>query len=368
MRRFLSIYLVLSFILLIAILGVGVFFSVRLYREGQASAHQSFLSLRDTVKTYFESSGTTYDIGLALKGLFKRLVDSKQFSAIMLSNKEGAVLAEASTGKYIQSIVSQNSNRSSYDIKGVSPLEVVMEQRIDGTDFVIKAVSPFLSQEKAVDYLIRALFVIGSYFLLNLLAAIGFALSGMRSETAKKDKSENKEKQQNPEEEKDGLSVKNKTKTDRELSFLMDRIESDIRASEYEAEDLCLVLARLNPKIDGFISDSRMETLFGPEYRGYLFRNRTFVWIIRNRKIQEALALIKEVYPGLKKDSGINTPAFFGISSRNSRLISAEELFKEAKRALAKALRSQSNPVFAFYADPDKYRDYLAKSASSNSV
>ena len=55
-----------------------------------------------------------------------------------------------------------------------------------------------------------------------------------------------------------------------------------------------------------------------------------------------------------------------GISSRSGRLIEADRLLLEAGKALEKAKVDAGSPIVAFKSDPEKYREYVKKSASQN--
>ena len=50
---------------------------------------------------------------------------------------------------------------------------------------------------------------------------------------------------------------------------------------------------------------------------------------------------------------------FIGISSRSTRMLSADRLILEAEEALNRSLDDPSSPITAFHVDIDKYRDFL---------
>ena len=75
-----------------------------------------------------------------------------------------------------------------------------------------------------------------------------------------------------------------------------------------------------------------------------------------NKNLDEALNEAKTVLSERIQDDG-GKSVRVGIASRNGRLISAENLRREAESALLKA--DDSTNVVAFRADPEKYRRYL---------
>ncbi|MCL2792363.1 MAG: hypothetical protein FWD87_04660 [Spirochaetaceae bacterium] len=84
--------------------------------------------------------------------------------------------------------------------------------------------------------------------------------------------------------------------------------------------------------------------------------------IIPDKTIEESIKKADEFIGRLKNISAIEN-IYAGISSRNSRIISAERLIKEAEGAVSKAI-SGPDQIIAFKSDPEKFREMLLKQNS----
>jgi len=84
--------------------------------------------------------------------------------------------------------------------------------------------------------------------------------------------------------------------------------------------------------------------------------------IIPDKTIEESIKKTNEFIARLKNISTIEN-IYAGISSRNSRIISAERLIKEAEGAILKATSGSDN-IVAFKSDPEKFREMIAKQNS----
>ena len=84
--------------------------------------------------------------------------------------------------------------------------------------------------------------------------------------------------------------------------------------------------------------------------------------IMPEKTIEESIKKADEFIGRLKNISTIEN-IYAGISSRNSRIISAERLIKEADGAIAKAI-SGPDHIVAFKSDPEKFREMLTKQHS----
>jgi len=84
--------------------------------------------------------------------------------------------------------------------------------------------------------------------------------------------------------------------------------------------------------------------------------------IIPDKSIEESIKKANEFIGRLKNISSIEN-IYAGISSRNSRIISAERLIKEAESAIMKA-NSGPEHIVAFKSDPEKFREMIARQNS----
>jgi len=83
--------------------------------------------------------------------------------------------------------------------------------------------------------------------------------------------------------------------------------------------------------------------------------------IIPDKTVEESIKKTTEFITRLKNISTIEN-IFAGISSRNSRIISAERLIKETEGAISKA--TSDDHIIAFKSNPEKFREMIAKQES----
>ena len=102
-----------------------------------------------------------------------------------------------------------------------------------------------------------------------------------------------------------------------------------------------------------------LRKFFMPQMSFSLSDKNKIAIIIPDKSVEESISKTDEFIGRLKNISGIEN-IYAGISSRNSRIISAERLIKEAEGALSKAV-SGTEHVVAFKSDPEKYREMIAK-------
>ena len=95
----------------------------------------------------------------------------------------------------------------------------------------------------------------------------------------------------------------------------------------------------------------------------YAINNEVIAIIKADQNIDQAEDFSDSVFNQIKTEceSFCQTP-FIGISSRSTRMLSAERLINEAKEALNHALEDPSLPIIGFHVDIEKYREYLKNS------
>jgi GGDEF domain-containing protein len=140
--------------------------------------------------------------------------------------------------------------------------------------------------------------------------------------------------------------------------YLEKRLTLELERSASNEEDLSLLLIN----VKGMSSDTaaleeaeQLIDFFKFEDMIFEYSRETFAVILPNINLDEAIAkteafLENAEFSGLKR--------FFGISSRNGRLISGERLLVESGTALKKT--DNSSQIIAFRPDPNKYRDYIS--------
>ena len=95
----------------------------------------------------------------------------------------------------------------------------------------------------------------------------------------------------------------------------------------------------------------------------YSINNDIIAIIKADQNIDQAEDFADSVFNHIKNEceSFCNTP-FIGISSRSTRMLSAERLINEAREALNHALEDPTLPIIGFHVDIEKYREYLKNS------
>lgn len=95
----------------------------------------------------------------------------------------------------------------------------------------------------------------------------------------------------------------------------------------------------------------------------YSINNDIIAIIKADQNIDQAEDFADSVFNNIKNEceSFCKTP-FIGISSRSTRMLSAERLINEAREALNHALEDPTLPIIGFHVDIEKYREYLKNS------
>ena len=130
----------------------------------------------------------------------------------------------------------------------------------------------------------------------------------------------------------------------------LERLQQELEQAASFHQDLSLIVFSGGNENQGIQeSFSNQDMIFN------LHKGRLCI-IESNKNLDEALDEVKTVLSERIQDDG-GKSVRVGITSRNGRLISAENLRREAESALLKA--DDSTNVVAFRADPEKYRRYL---------
>ena len=89
--------------------------------------------------------------------------------------------------------------------------------------------------------------------------------------------------------------------------------------------------------------------------------------ILPSASLDETMQAAEHLY-GLLRDylaeQGLSSRICIGISTRMTRAVPASRMIREADTAARKAEEEERLPIVAFRANPEKYRDYMAKSQS----
>ena len=101
---------------------------------------------------------------------------------------------------------------------------------------------------------------------------------------------------------------------------------------------------------------------FSMHQMAFKISNNKLAIIMPEKTIEESIKKADEFIERLKNISTIEK-IYAGISSRNSRIISADRLIKEANGAIVKAV-SGPDYIVAFKSDPEKFREMLIKQHS----
>lgn len=147
-------------------------------------------------------------------------------------------------------------------------------------------------------------------------------------------------------------------------SYLETRLDSElIRASSSE-QDLSLILVKIQglehyPAYIEYITNALLDIF---KYRDLIFEygQEAFACIYQDLNVENSLNLAEELYLYLKEIfKNCDVKLGIGISTRSLRIIPGTRILQEAEQALEKALTEKENPIIAFKANPDKYKDFV---------
>jgi len=134
-------------------------------------------------------------------------------------------------------------------------------------------------------------------------------------------------------------------------SSFRERLEKELERSASFNQDLSLLIFSGNPDADNFIKDFfKFDDLI------FKLTNGNTAVIEVNRDLDSSMAVAEEMIKEyINKTFDKNLKA--GISSRNGRLINAENLITEAESALQKTTGEET--IVGFRSDPEKYRIFI---------
>ena len=155
-------------------------------------------------------------------------------------------------------------------------------------------------------------------------------------------------------------------------AYTQDRLASELHRCASSEQDLVVLLmecadgVNCDAKLYKKIADEAVE-LFNLHDLTFEYGNSGITVIIPNAGLEQGITkaesfharLFNTCFESLHSKSDFLT----GISSRSGRLIEADRLLLEAKKALEKAKVDPGSPIVAFKSDPEKYREYVRKSA-----
>lgn len=175
---------------------------------------------------------------------------------------------------------------------------------------------------------------------------------------------ESSEKDETREEEKtEPLSQNTLTKSS---DALKEDLEKELIKAGANEQDLSLFLInipslQLNTEKGIKISQKLIDLFLIKDI--YTINNEVIAIIKADQNIDQAEDFADSIFNQIKTEceSFCQTP-FIGISSRSTRMLSAERLINEAREALNHALEDPSLPIIGFHVDIEKYREYLKNS------
>lgn len=155
-------------------------------------------------------------------------------------------------------------------------------------------------------------------------------------------------------------------------AYTVDRLASELHRCASSEQDLVVLLMECG---DGINCDARLYKkiadeaveIFNLHDLTFEHGNTGITVIIPNAGLEQGIAKAESFHSRLinshYESFHSNTDFLIGISSRSGRLIEADRLLLEAKTALEKAKIDAGSPIVAFKSDPEKYREFVRKSA-----
>lgn len=146
-------------------------------------------------------------------------------------------------------------------------------------------------------------------------------------------------------------------------TYLPRRLSLELERAASNDQDLALVLCRFPGVTRGGDRYTRCAQLLIEQFQfeDLIFEQGTdgFAVLLVNTSLNATVRQMERFYLYLRDQSLPGKPVF-GLTARSGRLIEAEQLIHEAREALLKAQR-ESQPIIAFRADPQKYRDFVSQ-------
>lgn len=150
-------------------------------------------------------------------------------------------------------------------------------------------------------------------------------------------------------------------------SYLLTRLENELNraiSSEYDLSVFIIQLPELSRTSDKIknVCDY-LITQF--QYKDLLFEYHedSIVAIKDNINLDAALVMADKLYVDIKNIIDGSNKCYIGISTRAIRMVAGERLLKEAEEALQHAHEDSENPIIAFRANAEKYRQFLEKNS-----
>lgn len=150
--------------------------------------------------------------------------------------------------------------------------------------------------------------------------------------------------------------------------YLAERLEAEIGRAASSDQDISFIIIKLKNVNLKQIKVLRVSELLTDtfKFRDMVFEygENGFAGILQDASLEDAMRISNNIFSGLQAELEFQTqnPSIaIGITSRSYRLISAARMIEEAEAAAVKAAENTEDPIVAFRANPDKYRNFVAK-------
>lgn len=148
-------------------------------------------------------------------------------------------------------------------------------------------------------------------------------------------------------------------------SYLLTRLDNELNRAIASEFDLALFIIKIpgvlrnNPKLhevcDYLTAQFQFKDLL------FEYKDDCIVAIKVNTNLDDALILADKLYIDIKNILGQGCNCYIGISTRTIRMVASDRLLKEAEEALVHAQENPEDPIIAFRANAEKYRQFLEK-------
>lgn len=145
-------------------------------------------------------------------------------------------------------------------------------------------------------------------------------------------------------------------------------LEMELKRAASSEQDLALLVVRLKDfSLESLVAKKIVEVLVGIikfKDRIFEFGEDGFAAILQDTNLDTAMKVSEEIFRGIKKildEYKISEPIALGITTRTSRLLSADRFIDEAKAATSRAMSSPDDPIVAFKVDPEQYRKFISE-------
>ncbi len=146
-------------------------------------------------------------------------------------------------------------------------------------------------------------------------------------------------------------------------SYLITRLDNELNRAISSEFDLSLFefkipgIKRDNPKIkqiaDFLISQFQFKDLI------FEYKEDSIVAIKINMILDDALSFADKLYVEIVNILDQSSKCYIGITTRTIRMIASDRLLLEADEAIVHAQENPENPIIAFRANAEKYRQFL---------